>query len=186
VGHEVAFDQQWNAHICHLDNATRPPYWVPAQVVAVAADAGGSLIKPVDVTVDPAQVIAAAVPANVKSWDTGHGAIEVTANQPGYLFIDRAWWPAWQMTLDGEAVTPLRALGGQLIRLPAGNHVVEEHLFLVDVLLGAVVSAATLTILAAWFVRARRRYAPAVPPDASAQIRDGRIRGAGTAFPSTH
>jgi hypothetical protein len=178
AGREVAFDQQWNAHVCHLDNATKPPYWVPAHLGAVPTDAGGSLIGPVDVAVDPTQMIAAAVPATVTTWDTGHALIEVAASQPGYMYIDRAWWPAWQVTVDGTGVTPLRALGGQFVPLSAGHHVVEEHLFLVDVLLGALVSAATLTLLAAWFALARRRHVRAAPPQSPASVRDIEIRRA--------
>ncbi len=185
VGREVAFDQYWNAHICHLDNATKPPYWVPTQLVGVPANAGTPGLAPVDVAVDPNQMIAAAVPAGVRTWDTGHAVIDVTATQSGYLFIDRAWWSGWQVTVDGTGATPLRAFGGQLVRLSPGHHVVEEHLFLVDVVLGGAVSAAMLTLLAAWFALTRRRHARALPPKAPASLDDVGIRRRGTAMPTS-
>jgi hypothetical protein len=157
VGREVAFVASYAAHVCHLDNALKPPYWLPAQSVGPQLVRSSSVVNPVDVSLNPVQVLTDAVPATVRSWDSGRAVIAVDSSKEGYLFIDRAWWPGWQVSVDGRPVTPLRALGGQLIPLAAGRHVVEEHLFLVDVAAGAVITGTTLTLLILFMLIGRRR-----------------------------
>jgi hypothetical protein len=157
AGREVAFDRSFGARVCHLDNAAKPPYWLPAGLVILPGGASASAMSPVDALIDPAQAIGAAVPAAVQEWDTTHAVIHVEAQSAGYLYIDRAWWFSWQITVDGQPVSPFRAMAGQLVPVPAGDHVVEERLVLVDAGIGAVVSAGTLTMLGLWFVVSRRR-----------------------------
>jgi hypothetical protein len=157
AGREVAFDRSFGARVCHLDNAARPPYWLPAALVSLPGGATASGTSPVDALIDPVQALGAAAPAAVQVWDTMNAVIQVGAHSAGYLYIDRAWWFDWQITVDGQPVRPLRAMAGQLVPVPAGDHVVEEHLVLADAGIGAVVSAGTLAMLGLWFVVSRRR-----------------------------
>ncbi len=143
--------------VCRTD-AARPPYWLPAGAVAPDA-APGSLVRPQEATIDPATRIEDLRPATVASWTAGDGAFSVDAPADGWVWIDRAWWPAWRTEVDGAPVTALRALGGQLIPVTAGRHEIRQSLIPWEVLLGLVVAACAIAIGIAWCLMGRRRRA---------------------------
>ena len=151
---EVGTAAEDDAHICHLD-AARPPYWLPANAALVPPAAASSPITPVDAAVDPARALAGAHPATVLG-DAG-AVVIVNAPSDGYVFIDRSWYPAWQATVDGHAVTPYRAWGGQLFPVNAGIHKIEEHFFPWDAVIGVAISGTTLLVIAISFMIGRRR-----------------------------
>jgi hypothetical protein len=149
-GRQVATDATYHATICRNDGALRPPYWVPASVV-LATQGGGALpITPVDAVVDPGRVLKNNAAATVASWDEGSATIQVNAPADGYVFIDRSWWPGWQVTVDGVGVAPMRAWGGQLVPVSDGAHTIEQHLTPWDAGLGALVSFGSLLVIAMW------------------------------------
>jgi len=156
-GRPVAVDQQYSASICRIDGALRPPYWVPATAVLLLDDRPSSLITPAEAIIEPHGAAGGAVPATVLSWDDGQAQLEVTAPTSGFVFIDRSWWPLWQVSVDGSPVTPYRAWSGQLVPVGAGHHVIEEHLFPADALLGAAMTGATVVLLGLLWLRDRRR-----------------------------
>ena len=88
-------------------------------------------------------------------WDENAASIVLDAPADGYVFIDRSWWPGWQVSVDGVGVTPQRAWGGQLVPVPAGAHAVEERLVPWDAGLGALLSIGSLTIIGVWAWRRR-------------------------------
>jgi 4-amino-4-deoxy-L-arabinose transferase-like glycosyltransferase len=165
IGREVAVDTAYNASICHLDGAVRPPYWMPADAVALPPAAGGSAISPVDAVVSPDRAVSGAVSGTVLSWDEGQARIAVTAPAAGYVFIDRTWYPTWHVSVDGMPVTPLRAWGAQLVPVTAGSHRIEEQFVPWDAGLGLVIGIGALVLAGLWFSpisRPRRpiRFAP--------------------------
>jgi hypothetical protein len=153
-----------SATFCRDDAALHPPYWIPPDVVRVSpADASGLLPSPVDAEVDAARTLVAARPARLVVSDTGNLEAQVDAPADGWLYVDEAWWPTWQVAVDGRAVTPLRALGGMLIPVPIGSHEITAQFQPIDAGLGAgigligAVGAAGLVIAD---LRRRRRRSP--------------------------
>jgi len=58
----------------------------------------------------------------------GPGEISVrTANtEPGFLLLSQAWYPAWQVSIDGRPGEVLKAFGTLMaVSLPPGTHAVE-------------------------------------------------------------
>jgi hypothetical protein len=155
--HQVAIDPGFHATICRNDGALRPPYWLAASAVLATSSGGALPIAPVDAVVDPARAIKANTGATVTSWDDGSASIRVVAPAAGYVFVDRTWWPAWQVTVDGSSVTPERAWGGQLVPVSAGAHTIEQHLVPWDAALGALISLASIIAVGAWTLGRRRR-----------------------------
>lgn len=178
-----------DAYVCHEQGALVPPYWVPASVVPAAPGGlpeqpAGPLpaLQPTDVSVDAAAMAASARHARIVGWSDTTSTIDVTADGPGYVWIDRAWWPDWEVTVDGRGVVPYRALAGQLIPVAAGSHRVVAELRPREVVLGAAVGILAAAAALAWALRTgprRRRWRPAwlarrddaggPPPEASGE-----------------
>lgn len=146
------------AHVCRGPAAPAGPSWLPA-TAAAAGEASGSALRPREATLDAAAAAAGARSAVVTARDDGQGRYEVDAPADGWAWIDRAWWPAWLTTVDGEPATALRAAAGRLVPVPAGRHRVEERLVPWDALLGLAAGLAALALVAAGLVVDRRRRA---------------------------
>ena len=142
------------ATICRDDAALRPPYLVPAAAVTLEPPAGASPIRPAEATLDLEATLAGAVPVTPDSRDTMGLDVSVDATDASYLWVDRAWWPAWLTFVDGQVAETRRALGGQLVTIPAGIHRVEMRLVPWDALIGAWLGAGALAIAVAWARRA--------------------------------
>ena len=151
------------ASVCRLESAPAPPYWLPADAVGDASDGaapfGGRAIMalmggaPIDRSVDPERAVSEARSVTVASWDETGAELLVDAPDAGWLYIDRAWWPAWQVTVDGQSVEPQRALGGQLVPVPAGTSVVRQSLVPVDIWFGLALGLVALVIALCWVRR---------------------------------
>jgi hypothetical protein len=156
---QVATDPAYNASICRNDGALRPPYWVPTG--AVLAKSGGGLLPttPIDAVVDPARALETNVPATATSWDAGSASLQVNAPADGYVYIDRTWWPGWQVTVDGASAAPMRVWGGQLVAVAAGAHTIEQRFVPWDAALGFLVTLATAVAVGVWAWRRPRSVA---------------------------
>lgn len=143
------------AVICRDEAALRPPAWIPLDAATPAAAATG-LLKPREATVDLEAALAAAVPLEVARRDASGLEALVDAPADGWVWIDRAWWPGWGATVDGEPAEVLQALGGQLVAVPAGAHVVAQALVPWDALAGLAVGVVALVVALAWVARGRR------------------------------
>ena len=106
---------------------------------------------------DVGAVLASAVPLEVAVRDTGRLRATVAAPADGWVWIDRAWWPGWTTSVDGQPAETLQALGGQLVRVPAGIHEVAQVLVPWDALAGLAVGLVALAIAIAWAWRGRTR-----------------------------
>jgi hypothetical protein len=144
------------ATICPDIRTSLPPFWVPLGAARPLTD-GGSPIRPVDASLDVALANAGALATTVVARDSLQEVFGVDAPAAGWVWIDRAWWPGWTVQVDGASVTTLRAVGGQLVPVTAGPHVVEERLVPWDAFLGLGAGfAAVAAIGLLMFVRRRR------------------------------
>jgi hypothetical protein len=159
-GTQTASSADEKATFCRDDAALRPPYWIPL-AAATAADAVSGPLKPREATMDLAAVEASAVSLDVLTRDAEGLWAFVEAPADGWVWIDRAWWPGWTTTVDGQPVEALQALGGQLVRVTAGHHEISQALVPWDALAGLAVGILALVVAVAWASRGRRRPSPA-------------------------
>jgi hypothetical protein len=97
--------------------------------------------------------------------DTGEVvSIRVQATAPGFLFLADQYYPGWRATVDGRPASIQRAnYAFRLVEVPAGTSVVRFEYRPRSVLVGAAISAATVTLVAIVLAR-RRRQAQPTPP----------------------
>ncbi len=101
-----------------------------ARVILVADDATGADHPPVPVIDDPASITTATgdsllngVEVTDYDVDLRRVAIGCRTLEPGYLRVAFSWYPSLRVTLDGEAVTPLRSvLGAIVVAVQPGQH----------------------------------------------------------------
>lgn len=148
-GAPVAMLDQPRSAVCRLD-ALRPPYWLPADTATAVPGSTGSALQPAEATVDARRVISGAREAQVSAWDAAGDRFTIDAPAAGWIWIDRAWWPGWRTEVDGQAATALRAMGGQLVRIGAGRHVLTQSLVPWDALLGAGLALVALAAAGLW------------------------------------
>ena len=152
----VATSGQDKATFCRDEAALVPPWWVPATAVPAYTPAS-SPIRPTEAQVDVGVVLASAVEATLEARSATRVAATVDAPADGYVWVDVAWWPGWQVAVDGAGVTPIRGLGGTLVPVTAGTHRVELSLVPWDALAGLAIGVAATGIALAWLLRGRRR-----------------------------
>jgi hypothetical protein len=114
------------------------------------------------VALDLGRIATEAVDLVPSARDEGALVVEVDAPADGYVWIDRAWWPAWRTTVDGAPVETARALAGQLVAVPAGHHVVRQDFVPWDALVGAAFGLVALVLALAWWRGAFARISPSV------------------------
>ncbi len=148
--------------VCRVPAAT-PPWWIPGSAVTPDA-APGTITKPQEATIDHAAALAGLREATVTAWGADSGAFTVDAPRDGYVWIDRAWWPAWRTEVDGQGVTALRALGGQLIPVTAGHHEIQQALVPWEVLIGLLAAVVAIALGVAWCLLGRRRRRDGAAP----------------------
>ena len=146
-GQVIASVASEKAQLCRVPIA-RPPYWIPASAVTLT---GGDAtpIRPQETQID-GTTMSAAVPATSVTRDDGELAATVDAPSIGWIWIDRAWWPAWHTTVDGSTTPVVRALGGQLLPVRPGRHAISQRLLPWDALIGLVLGAAALGMAGIW------------------------------------
>jgi hypothetical protein len=147
------------AHICRDDAALRPPYWLPASAVTIV-DESGSPIRPHEADIDAARAVADAVEAVPSRQDEGGLEVAIDAPADGWVWLDRAWWPAWQTSVDGTPVEARRALGGQLVPVSAGGSVVRQVLVPWDAIAGLAAGFLATLVAFAWLALGGRAFSP--------------------------
>lgn len=89
----------------------------------------------------------------------------VDACAAGYLVLADAWYPGWEVTVDGAAADPVRAWGFlRAVRVGAGHHEVTWRYRPRSVMLGALVTAlSALVVLGVLLGAVLRRTKAAAP-----------------------
>jgi hypothetical protein len=144
-----------DAYVCRVTGGPTPPYWIPAEAARSSAD---------HAALDFDRVLEEAIEAEmVRVTSLGHD-VTVDAPADGWLFMDRAWWPGWSVTVDGQPAPVLEASGAQLVAVPAGTHRVVAELTLDEVKLGAVAGLLAVVAGGVWvgWPTVRRRRAAQV------------------------
>jgi hypothetical protein len=159
-GPPLARDASQDASICGVGGTTSPPYWIPPEAVTIQSD-----LAP-DASVDPAVAVAEAVPARTVDHSSTRYEIVIDAPSEGFVWVDSAWWPSWQATVDGSEAVDYLALGGHLIPVPGGTHTIVSELTLREVQLGALAGVAAFAVAIGWALlpgRLRRKAGPMRP-----------------------
>ncbi|MGH2377861.1 MAG: hypothetical protein ACRDGT_05240 [Candidatus Limnocylindria bacterium] len=151
------------AELCRVRDALRPPYWIPEEAVAVGPP-GARPFDPGEASLDAALVLGAARPATTESWNDARAVVVIDAPAPGWVFVDRAWWPTWEITVDGRPARVLRALGAHVVHVEAGRHRMVEELRPREALLTPLAATLLAGGLWAWHRRPRRVAAGSGPP----------------------
>jgi hypothetical protein len=120
------------------------------------AASGQGLFRPAEAAVDPAVAVAQARSATVDQWSTSDAQLTLDATEPGWVFVDRAWWPAWRTEIDGKPVPTYRAFGAQLVSVPAGRHVLTQRLVPWEALAGLALGVLALSLAIGYTVVERR------------------------------
>ena len=159
----VASIPEEQAWICRDEGALRPPYWLPEGVVAVDPVGSRSPIRPLEATIDASRLAEVAVAIEGVDEDGLTRTMRVDAPEDGWVWIDRAWYPAWRITVDGAPVEAVRAFGGQLVPIGAGVHEIRQDFVPWDALIGLAIGLVALAIGLVWVWRGR----PVTPPRAA-------------------
>lgn len=102
-------------------------------------------------------------PARIVEYQPNRVVTEVALNAPGYLVISDVWYPGWTATAAGQRLPVLRANASmRAVPLPAGKHLVEWAFQPPGLVLGSLISLATLVVLllGSFLPTGRRRAAP--------------------------
>jgi hypothetical protein len=142
------------AYVCRLLRPVTPPYWLPAHAATpITGDDGG----PPSADIDSAEALAAAIPLAPREVTATRRAWDLDAPELGWVLLDLAWWPGWEVTVDGAPAEALEVLGGQLVAVPAGQHDVVATLTLREVGAGALLGVLALGLAGAWLAWPRLR-----------------------------
>lgn len=138
-----------DAYICTLPGALRPPYWIPRGAVALGTPSTVPW-EPTEATIDTANALRSAVAIRVERSTGGEGRYIVDAPSDGWVFIDRAWWPAWMTAVDGRSESAVRALAGQLVPVRSGPHEISQRLVPLEAIGSFVIGIAVIAAGVAW------------------------------------
>jgi uncharacterized membrane protein YfhO len=95
---------------------------------------------------------------NIVEYEPNRVVVEVSTNQPGFLFLSDSHHPGWRAFVDGEVETVYRAdYLFRAVLVPPGQHRVEFRFDPVAFKLGSVVSLfAALVLVATAFVSTKK------------------------------
>lgn len=153
-----------DAVVCRDPSALRPPWWVPADRVLDPTGSSGLPWVPRDREVRVEGIGGVAVPATTRGSGPGTFELVVDAPADGWVWIDRAWWPTWDLRVDGEPVRADRALAGLLVPVSGGPHEIRASLVPWDALGGLAFGIVGLLVALRWAGLLRRR-GPRAPAD---------------------
>lgn len=141
VGEPVGQVPEHAANVCRVPGALTAPYWIPASAAQPTAGSGmPSASLDADAAVATARSLRRVAP----------DAYVLDAPEAGWVYLDRAWWHAWQVTVDGIDAPVLAAAGGQLVEVPSGRHDIVTRLVPWDALIGLALGAIALALTGAW------------------------------------
>ncbi len=152
-GRPASYVEDNDAYVCRADDPAVTPYWLPSSAAGVV-DGDGELPS---VRLDLAEAVEDAVPATRSESSPLRDHWTIDAPAEGWFLIDRAWWPSWEVTVDGQPVTVHETWGSQIVRVPAGRHEIEAALVPREVGLGALVGVGALAFGIGWVAWPRFR-----------------------------
>lgn len=144
AGTPVGEVPEHSAALCRVDGALDPPYWIPADAV------DGS-------TALPERILDSHRPVTLLEDGLTRLELLTDATEGGWVYVDRAWWIGWQPTIDGGPAATVPAMGGQLMAVPPGRHVLVLSLVPWDALLGLFLGTVALAGAGLWLWLAARR-----------------------------
>ncbi|MBI2962860.1 MAG: YfhO family protein [Deltaproteobacteria bacterium] len=140
-----------------------------AERILFAPDTASALERVARPDFRPGRDAVVAGPAGAPSREAGAGAIEeetigratidarIVLSSPGFLVVSDSFYPGWRATVDGSAADVVRTNGiVRGVHVPAGRHTVALRYRPRSFRVGCGISLATLTVLAAGLVAARR------------------------------
>lgn len=145
------------ALICHLSNALRPPYWLPSADVSINPCANVLPFLPCHASFTPVDALRDSLAVDATTASDLSMSISVDAPKAGWVFIDRTWWPDWDVTVDDHPAATYEAWGGQLVAVAGGKHLIEERFVPRDVQIGLTISVLTCALAGIWACRGRPR-----------------------------
>ncbi|MCX7624894.1 MAG: YfhO family protein, partial [Candidatus Sumerlaeaceae bacterium] len=84
--------------------------------------------------------------------------LHTEANDRGWLFLSKTWYPGWRATLDGRIVKIVRANGPfSAVAVPAGNHVIKFEYATPWFWVGAPISGTIWLVASIGLIFGRRR-----------------------------
>lgn len=93
-----------------------------------------------------------------RRWDVSSARFDVTADRPALFVVSQAWFPGWSASVDGERAPVVRVDGlVQGVPVGPGEHTVTLRYRPPGLVIGGVLSAATLVSIVAWAVLRRWR-----------------------------
>jgi hypothetical protein len=97
------------------------------------------------------------------TYDSRQVVVSVQAPAAGYLVLTDAWYPGWQVRVDGQEAPLLRAdLIFRAVYLGAGEHTVEFTYAPASFRTGLLISAAALVLVAGFWLWGSKKGRPAV------------------------
>jgi hypothetical protein len=142
--------EEEHADLCRPSGSLRPPYWIPREAVPSLGSGGGWLVPPGEAQLDIPRILQDARSVEVRRWGPADADLSIDAPSDGWVWIDRAWWPAWQVRVDGRDVEVHRAMGGQLVAVAGGRHEISQRLVPVEAIAGLVLGLVAAGIALAW------------------------------------
>jgi hypothetical protein len=86
---------------------------------------------------------------SIRDYAAQRVSIDVSASAPAYLVLFDAWFPGWTARVDGVDVRLFRADHAfRAVWVPAGRHAVDFHYRPMSVVVGGVISALALVVIA--------------------------------------
>jgi hypothetical protein len=103
-------------------------------------------------------------PAVIKRFESNRLLVEFEAKAKGLLVLAEAWYPGWTAEIDGRRAACVPVNGWMRgVPVPAGRHGVQLRFRQDYLLMGALISAASLGLLAVALVRRTQPIASLVP-----------------------
>ena len=88
-------------------------------------------------------------PVTIESFAPERIIVRVETSEPGLLVLSEAWYPGWRAKVAGEDIACIPVnIWQRAVAVPAGEHTVEVYYRSNHLRLGAIISAATLAVMA--------------------------------------
>lgn len=99
-----------------------------------------------------------AIKVPIRSYTANSVTVTPQSDQAGYVFLSDAYYPGWNVYVDGTQSTLLRAnYAFRAVEVPAGRHVVEFRYEPWSFRIGALISGISLMIIIGFMIRSFRK-----------------------------